>query len=86
MYLRWHFLHASADGPSEPFVEENFAFYEAYLGGAKELKPRWKRCAEETDDLLGDALGQKYVEKYFPPEAKGVAEMVNNILAAMHDT
>jgi putative endopeptidase len=87
VYLRWHFLHASADGLPSSFVQEDFAFYEAFLGGAKELKPRWKRCAEETDRLLGDALGQKYVEKYFPPAAKERArQMVNNIIAAMHDT
>ncbi len=86
-YLRWQFLHSAADGLSEPFVSENFAFYGQYLNGAKELKPRWKRCAEATDNLLGDALGKKYVEKYFSPEAKKRAqEMVQNILAAMHDT
>jgi putative endopeptidase len=86
-YLRWHFLHASVDGLSTPFVEESFAFYEAYLGGAKELKPRWKRCAESTDRQLGDALGQKYVEKFFPPPAKERArQMVTDIIAAMHDT
>jgi putative endopeptidase len=86
-YLKWHFLNASADQLSDPFVNENFAFYGKYLNGATELKPRWKRCAEATDNLLGEALGKKYVEKYFPPEAKARAqEMVNNILAAMHDT
>lgn len=87
VYLRWQFLHTLVDGLPTPFVEENFAFYQAYLGGAKELKPRWKRCAEDTDRLLGDALGQKYVEKYFPPEAKErVRQMVANLVAAMHDT
>lgn len=86
-YLRWQFLHAAADTLSDPFVNENFAFYGQYLSGSKELKPRWKRCAESTDNLLGDALGKKYVEKYFSPEAKKRAqEMVQNILAAMHDT
>jgi endothelin-converting enzyme/putative endopeptidase len=86
-YLRWQLLHAAADSLSDPFVKENFAFYGEYLNGAKELKPRWKRCAEATDSLLGDALGKKYVEKYFPPAAKQRAqEMVQNILAAMHDT
>ena len=86
-YLKWQFLHAAADQLSDPFVNENFAFYGKYLNGAKELKPRWKRCAEATDQLLGEALGKKYVEKYFPPEAKARAqEMVKNILAAMHDT
>ncbi|MGH9638225.1 MAG: M13 family peptidase, partial [Candidatus Angelobacter sp.] len=73
-YLKWQFLHSSADSLSDPFVNENFAFYGKYLSGAKELKPRWKRCAESTDQLLGDALGQKYVEKYFPPEAKARAQ------------
>ncbi len=86
-YLRWQLLHSAADSLSQPFVEENFAFYSAYLNGAKELKPRWKRCAEATDSLLGDALGKKYVEKYFSPAAKARAqEMVHNILDAMHDT
>ncbi len=86
-YLKWHLVHGQADFLSKPFVDENFAFYGAYLTGAKEMKPRWKRCAESTDQLLGEALGQKYVEKYFPPEAKARAkEMVTNILAAMHDT
>ncbi|HKW74003.1 MAG TPA: M13 family metallopeptidase [Terriglobales bacterium] len=86
-YLKWQFLHNAADTLSDPFVNENFAFYGKYLAGAKELKPRWKRCAESTDQLLGEALGKKYVEKYFPPEAKARAqEMVKNILAAMRDT
>jgi putative endopeptidase len=86
-YLKWQFLHAAADQLSDLFVNENFAFYGKYLNGARELKPRWKRCAEATDQLLGEALGKKYVEKYFPPEAKARAqEMVKNILAAMHDT
>jgi len=86
-YLRWQFLHASAEGLSQPFVQENFAFYGAYLAGARELKPRWKRCAEMTDQQLGDALGRKYVEQYFPPEAKQRAQqLVGNLIAAMHDT
>ena len=50
------------------------------------MKPRWKRCVESTDALFGEALGQKYVEKYFPPEAKArMQEMVKNMLAAMRD-
>jgi putative endopeptidase len=86
-YLKWQFLNSAAGALSDPFVKENFAFYGQYLNGATELKPRWKRCAEITDGLLGEALGKKYVEKYFPPEAKARAqEMVQNILAAMHDT
>ena len=86
-YLTWQFLNAKADTLSEGFVKENFEFQGKYLSGATEIKPRWKRCAESTDQLLGEALGKKYVEKYFPPQAKARAqEMVTNIIAAMHDT
>jgi endothelin-converting enzyme/putative endopeptidase len=86
-YLRWHVLRASADALPEPFVAEQFNFYGKYLSGATEMKPRWKRCAEDTDNLLGDALGHAYVTKYFPPEAKArMQDMVKNILLAMHDT
>ena len=68
-------------------MKEGFAFEEQYLGGAKEMKPRWKRCAESTDALLGEALGRKYVEKHFPPAAKArMQELVKNLLLAMGDT
>ena len=85
-YLQWQVLNAAADALSKEFVAENFEFNGKYLTGAKEMKPRWKRCAEATDNQLGEALGQKYVEKYFPPEAKArTREMVKNILLAMGD-
>ena len=86
-YLTWQFLNASADALSDDFVNENFAFQGKYLSGATEMKPRSIRCAQATDQLLGEALGKKYVERYFPPQAKARAqEMVANILSAMHDT
>ncbi|HSA91926.1 MAG TPA: M13 family metallopeptidase [Terriglobales bacterium] len=85
-YLRWHVLRAAASSLSTPFVEESFNFNQRYLRGAREMKPRWKRCAEETDQLLGEALGRKYVEKYFPPEAKArMQDLVKNLLLAMGD-
>jgi putative endopeptidase len=85
-YFKWRLLDSTANNLSAPFVEENFAFNGKYLSGAKEMKPRWKRCVESTDQLLGEALGKKYVEKYFPPEAKvRMQEMVRNLLAAMRD-
>src|SRR6202000_1746271 len=84
-YLEWQLLNASADALSAPFVAENFEFNKT-LTGAKEMKPRWKRCAEATDNQLGEALGKKYVEKYFPPEAKARTQaMVKNILLSMGD-
>ncbi len=86
-YLRWQLLHTAAPYLSTPFVEENFAFYDKYLAGAKEQKPRWKRCVEFEDSDLGEALGQKYVEKYFPPAAKArMQEMVKNLRLAMKQT
>ncbi len=85
-YLTWQVLLSAAPSLSAPFVQESFAFYQQYLQGAKEMKPRWKLCVEATDSDLGEALGKKYVEKTFSPEAKArMQEMVKNILAALHD-
>lgn len=86
IYLRWHLIHAVARALPEKFVEENFDFYGRTLTGAKEIQPRWRRCVEATDSELGEALGQFYVQRNFPPEAKTKAlAMVHNIMAALHD-
>jgi putative endopeptidase len=83
-YLRWHVLHASATQLAEPFVQENFNFYGTKLSGTKQLQPRWKRCSQSVNRNLGEALGQVYVEKYFPPEAKAHARvMVMNLIGAL---
>jgi len=86
-YLRWQLLNSEANTLSLAFVDAHFSFYQTQLAGVAELKPRATRCAEQTDALLGEALGQEYVKRYFPPEAKQRAEtMVSNIISAMHDT
>jgi predicted metalloendopeptidase len=83
-YLRWQTLHASAPMLPKAFVEENFNFYDKTLRGAKELKPRWKRCVTFTDDDLGEALGQAYVAETFPPESKAaMLKMVHDLEAAL---
>ena len=83
-YMRWHVAHSDAQYLSTPFVNENFAFYGKTLRGQQQLQPRWKRCTEDVDDDLGEALGQAYVAKYFSPEAKQQAlKMVKEIEAAM---
>lgn len=83
-YLRWHVIHASANELSDPFVQENFNFYGMKLSGSKQLQPRWKRCVQSVNRNLGEALGQVYVDRYFPPEAKAHArEMVANLIAAL---
>jgi len=85
-YLRWHLVNAAAPALAEKFVAEDFDFRGKTLTGAKEIQPRWKRCAQATDRALGEALGQVYVQKYFPREARTRAqEMVRNLIAALRD-
>jgi predicted metalloendopeptidase len=85
-YFRWHLLNSSAPALPEKFVAEEFDFRGKTLTGAKEIQPRWKRCTQATDRALGEALGQLYVQKYFPPEAKAHAlVMVHNLIAALHN-
>ncbi len=86
-YLAWIAVNEAAPYSASPLVAEDFAFNQAYLGGAKEMKSRWKRCVELDDLFLGEALGRRYAERYFPAESKArVREMVDNLLAAMGDT
>jgi putative endopeptidase len=85
-YLRWHLVNSTAPYLSDPFVDEDFNFKGRVLQGTQELLPRWKRCVSATDRHLGEALGQIYTQKYFPPEAKARAlEMVNHLTEALHD-
>jgi putative endopeptidase len=83
-YLRWHVIHTTAPALNEAIVQENFNFYGKQLSGTAELQPRWKRCVQSVNRNVGEALGQVYVEKYFPPAAKAHAlEMVHNLLSAL---
>jgi endothelin-converting enzyme/putative endopeptidase len=83
-YLRWHVLHASAPMLPTAFVEENFKFYGTVLTGAKELRPRWKRCVQYTDGDLGEELGKAFVKEAFGPQAKAdTLEMVHEVEAAL---
>ena len=79
-YLRWNVVDFGAPYLSKAFVDESFAFNGKVLTGAKELRPRWKRAMDATSGALGEALGQLYVERTFPPEAKAKAlALVNNL-------
>ena len=70
-YLRWHLLHAYAGTSlSESFDQENWNFYAHILNGAEKQQERWKRCTRRVDQELGEALGQVYVARYFPPAEK----------------
>src|ERR1700743_3265406 len=83
-YLRWHLVRNAAPELSEPFVKENFAFFGQYLNGQKEIQVRWKRCVQTTDRLLGEALGQPYVNETFGKEGKErMLRMVNALEASL---
>jgi endothelin-converting enzyme/putative endopeptidase len=69
MYVRWQLLDDAAPWLGKAFVDANFKMQQALTGQA-EIKPRWKRCVTSTDHALGEALGQRYVEQTFGPEAK----------------
>jgi putative endopeptidase len=85
-YLRWHLIHAYA-GTSMPedFETESWNFYAHILNGAEKQQERWKRCTTRVDREMGEALGQVYVAKYFPPAEKQQAlEMTLAIEQAMN--
>jgi predicted metalloendopeptidase len=85
-YLRWHVIDAAAPFLGRALVDEDFRFNRAYLQGAKEIEPRWKRCVQSTDVALGDALGQLYVEKRFGADDKArMAKMIEAITAAIRE-
>jgi endothelin-converting enzyme/putative endopeptidase len=69
-YLRWRVAAAAAPWLSRDFVAEDFDFHGRKLTGAKELKPRWKRCVELADRSLGHDLGRRYVESNFGADGK----------------
>ncbi len=85
-YLRWHLINNTAPALSSAFVNEDFNFKGKVLQGSKENLPRWKRCVAGTDRVMGEALGEVYVKKAFPPSAKARAlEMVKNLELALRD-
>jgi putative endopeptidase len=69
-YFRWHTLHGAATNLPRAFFDENFAFFGKTLAGQKEPTPRWKQCSSMTDRALGEAVGQDWVKKNFPPASK----------------
>ncbi len=86
IWLKWHVIHSYAPLLSQPFVEENFAFYGHTLTGAEEIRPRWKRGVEAVESALGEAVGKLYVAEHFPPEAKArMQALVDNLIAAYRE-
>jgi endothelin-converting enzyme/putative endopeptidase len=69
-YLTWHLLHANIPVLPTGFVKEDFNFFGKTLVGQKEMRPRWKRCVDLTDEQLPDALGRVFIEKTLGEEGK----------------
>jgi putative endopeptidase len=69
IYVSWHALRSAAPWLSQPFVEANFKLRQQ-LTGQKQMEDRWKRCVNLVDGSLGEALGQRYVERTFGADGK----------------
>jgi endothelin-converting enzyme/putative endopeptidase len=82
-WLAYHLIEAYAGVLPKAFNDGRFAFFGKVLSGTPEERPRWKRGVDLVNGVLGDAVGQIYAQRYFPPEAKAEAQaMVANIIAA----
>jgi putative endopeptidase len=82
-WLRWKIVHGYASYLSADFVDEQFDFYGRTLTGAPELRERWKRGVSLVEGVLGEAVGQIYVERHFPPVSKTrMDELVANLVEA----
>jgi predicted metalloendopeptidase len=85
-YFTYRLLNVSATEMAQPFEDEDFDFFQRYLAGVKEPRPRNIRCVTATDRVLGDLLGQKYIEAVFGPDAKAqISSLVANLERAMGD-
>jgi putative endopeptidase len=85
-YMRWQLIHRAAPFLNKAMVDENFAFFYHTLAGQQQNQPRWRRCIRNADRDLGEALGQAYVDRAFPPESRArVLAMVHAIESSLHD-
>lgn len=86
VYLKWNAINENSGLLSSDFVSENFAFYGTVLSGQKTNSPRWKRISGSANNYLGEAVGQLYVKKFFPPEAKQkMLALVENLRKAFEN-
>ncbi len=84
LYLKWKLLNDAAGTLNKEIADQNFYFYSTVLSGVTKQSPRWKRLSRVTGSVLGEAIGQVYVKKYFPPEAKTrMIKLVDNLKKAL---
>ncbi len=82
-WLRWQLVHAAAPYLSDAFVRENFDFYSRTLSGSEQMRDRWKRGVSLAEMALGEAVGEEYVARHFPPESKAAMDdLVANLVEA----
>lgn len=82
-YYLWHYVRQAAGYLSDDFSKASFEFNKV-ISGVQQQRPRWKRALAVTENLLGEAIGQLYVEKYFPESSKQyMIELVNNLKTAL---
>ncbi|MCG8327890.1 MAG: M13 family metallopeptidase [Chitinophagales bacterium] len=73
-YTSWTFLNSALPYLSSEFEKAQFDFYDGVLGGVQVMKPRSETVIQTLNYTIGEALGKLYVDTYFPPAAKEVAE------------
>ena len=84
LYLQWKLIDAAASYLNDAMKEQNFDFYSRTMSGAQEMQPRWKTAVGVVSSMLGEAVGQMYVEKYFPAAAKErMVGLVKNLQTAL---
>lgn len=85
-YCEWNVIRMSASYVGDEIYAQSFDFYGRTLSGQQEMRARWKRAVNLVDGVLGEGLGELYVARYFPPEAKArMIELVDNVKAAMDE-
>ena len=83
-YIRWQLINAASSFLDDEMRAQNFAFFGTVMSGKQEDRPRWKRAVSSTEGALGEAVGQLYVEKYFPAAAKErMTQLVRNLQVAL---
>lgn len=85
-YLAFNLLRAAAPYLSDDFVDADFEFYGKVMSGKQEQQPRWKRSLNTVNGALGEAVGEMYVEKYFPASSKEkMLTLVGNLQTALSE-
>ena len=85
-YLSWKIINSAANYLSDDFVNANFNFYGKMLSGSEELLPRWRRTIDVVSGSIGEAVGELYVQRFFPPEAKErMLNLVDNLTLSLSE-